>query len=411
MRTAALLALLGFVGVLLGALAGLWLAQFAPDYLASAFGPAATGRPVAARIGMLQGLLGGLAVGAALAVASSWLDAPLGVAARRALQCAVPSTLVAALLGASIGAAIARLAPDYYLRLFATTAAARSATQLGAGLGFVQGIGVGALVGALWTITRLRSHARSVHARPRPGRAAVVALLLALPVAAVAFVAVGMAKNDRGSLSTAREFARRLATVSPDGSPLPAGATLHRFGEREWVVVLSRTSHGLPFNGGGTLVFRASDGTTRAFGGHVCGSGFEVGLLDGAPSLEEFVAALRRNRFTELPGFDEARSADRDELMASSAVLRAAILGFAARNERMPSSIEELATFVESSIDEPAAVHRFVVDGEWRATMASGATAAWVYEPIGDDRCAIRCVSAPELRARLGPESEWRWSE
>ncbi len=51
----------------------------------------------------------------------------------------------------------------------------------------------------------------------------------------------------------------------------PAGVHRHAFSNGEWVVGVAHDSHS--FLGGGVLVVRDSRGATRAFRGHVCGSG------------------------------------------------------------------------------------------------------------------------------------------
>ena len=51
----------------------------------------------------------------------------------------------------------------------------------------------------------------------------------------------------------------------------PAGVHRHTFSNGEWVVGVAHDSHS--FLGGGVLVVRDSRGATRAFRGHVCGSG------------------------------------------------------------------------------------------------------------------------------------------
>lgn len=76
----------------------------------------------------------------------------------------------------------------------------------------------------------------------------------------------------------------------------------HAFASGEWVVGLSHDSHA-PF-GGGVLVVRDSRGATRAFTGHVCGSGalertcriLELrSKEEGPPDLDTFYRDVTEN--------------------------------------------------------------------------------------------------------------------
>ena len=101
--------------------------------------------------------------------------------------------------------------------------------------------------------------------------------------------------------------ARLRAIVEPIENP-GAGEGIdpeyyaRRFANGEWILGVSRDSHGLfcRLRGGGTVVFKDSRGCIRCFFGHLCGPRAPKWMLGEAQSLDDVYDLLtNQHRFTE----------------------------------------------------------------------------------------------------------------
>jgi hypothetical protein len=434
MHSANAVARFAIAGLALGAVAAtaLWLAV--PTYGIAVFGPrGGAGGPMVVR-GSVQGALGGLAVGLTLLLAAAIAGADRASLARRGLRLVVATAVCGALAGAAIGAGIGAGNPSYYRSEFGGSAFGRSALQaagasagpveIGAGLGLTQGAFGGAIVGTLVMIG-VAWGSRDPHAArdPRVRRRSILVLGGTLGVAAaVGAAAVGFARNDSGSLRTARAFAEALAALADNGDgPLPRNATRRHFGNGEWAAVTDRSSHSAPFSGGGTLVTRASDGTVRAFGGHVCGDGFGGSILTSADTLEDFYGLLADADFAEIarwragsggPGRIEPTLTGEqlEDVRHASSLLRLGLLDHLAQHRRLPMSLDELFSGVERR-DSLG----LLGPSRWRSPEVPGiGPVVWTYEISGDAACTVSCEPRPGVRitARLAPDlAQWHWSD
>lgn len=131
----------------------------------------------------------------------------------------------------------------------------------------------------------------------------LILFLAMLPCCFFGFWYAVAASSNEGSPALAVEWRDHLAQF-PD--PVAARANdpeviVLRFENGEWVFGRTQSSHGIWRQGRGTMVVRDSSGRTRAFFGHVCGSGHLAPFNPDLPDLAEFYEQLRKNKFTEHP--------------------------------------------------------------------------------------------------------------
>ena len=126
-------------------------------------------------------------------------------------------------------------------------------------------------------------------------------LVLLVPVAFFALYAFVSFGSDAGSPELAAEWRDELASYeSPQTAMLADAAIEHvTFDNGDWLIGRAQDSHGMWRRGGGTMVVFDSNGESRVFFGHVCGSGFiGCGFIEHA-DLQSFYARVVENGFEE----------------------------------------------------------------------------------------------------------------
>ena len=130
--------------------------------------------------------------------------------------------------------------------------------------------------------------------------------LAAYAVVCIAFFGfwfAAAAGSSSGSPTLAAEWRDRLGRFADPEAARAADPEVIavRFRNGEWAFGLSKSSHGVWYRGGGTVVVKGSDGRTRAFFGHVCGRGrFGFGGSEQG-SLAEFYESSGTCGFREHP--------------------------------------------------------------------------------------------------------------
>lgn len=105
--------------------------------------------------------------------------------------------------------------------------------------------------------------------------------------------------SNRGSPRLAAEWKAELSTyANPDEATAanPEVIVVRFRDSDQWVMGLTRSSHGMWKRGGGTMVVKDSTGAVRVFFGHVCGEGLLPSAYFG---LSQFYDELKSTGMVE----------------------------------------------------------------------------------------------------------------
>lgn len=124
---------------------------------------------------------------------------------------------------------------------------------------------------------------------------ALMALLITTPFALV--IVYFSTTGGEGSQAIAQQLKSKLESIpSPEaGEGSDREYFWHRFPDGEWIMGISRDSHGFfsKYRGGGTVVIKDSHGTTRCFLGHCCGTMFPKAFAQSAKGFDHFWKLMR----------------------------------------------------------------------------------------------------------------------
>jgi hypothetical protein len=159
------------------------------------------------------------------------------------------------------------------------------------------------LIGCLLPCAHCGIEWRAINERTSIWRSPVIIVLLIASALVFLFMFL-VASDGHGSAAGAAHLRTLVEPIadpeSGQGSDPEYGCK--RFSNGEWVLGISRDSHGLlcRFYGGGTVVFKDSRGQIRCFFGHICGPGGHRSLMFEPQSLDELYDKLvKYYRFTE----------------------------------------------------------------------------------------------------------------
>jgi hypothetical protein len=130
---------------------------------------------------------------------------------------------------------------------------------------------------------------------------ALVTLLIATPF--VLFFVYIFTSGGEGSLAVAQQLKLKLESIpSPEaGKGSDFEYFWHRFPDGEWMIGISRDSHGFfsKYRGGGTVVFKDSRGAIRCYFGHCCGALFPKVFAYDAKTLDRFLESMQESGMVE----------------------------------------------------------------------------------------------------------------
>ena len=123
----------------------------------------------------------------------------------------------------------------------------------------------------------------------------LVALLITTPFA-LFFVYI-FTTGGEGSLIVAQQLKSKLDEVpNPEaGEGCDSEYFWHRFPDGEWIIGITRDSHGFfsKYRGGGTVVMKDSRGAIHCYLGHTCGSMFPKDFAQSAKGFDHFLKLMR----------------------------------------------------------------------------------------------------------------------
>jgi hypothetical protein len=158
-------------------------------------------------------------------------------------------------------------------------------------------------IGVLVVCRHCRTEWVAIARRGIDPRITVIAVLFIFASPIMLVVLYLITSGGTGSASGAAELRAIVEPISdPEaGEGVDYQYAAKRFPNGEWVLSVSRDSHGVfsRFRGGGTIVFKDSRGQIRCFFGHVCGPRGQAPLVGSARSLDLLYRTLADQGFTE----------------------------------------------------------------------------------------------------------------
>ena len=159
------------------------------------------------------------------------------------------------------------------------------------------------LVGCILPCSHCGKEWQAAQPHPSSWRRAtlLIVTVLASFVVLFLFFAVSSGSGSPDGAVSLRALVEPIANPEAGEGTDPEYAT-KRFSNGEWVLGISRDSHGIlcRFHGGGTVVLKDSRGQIHCFFGHVCGPGWLRNSLADTRSVNELYQNLTKDyRFTE----------------------------------------------------------------------------------------------------------------